>query len=253
MRQLLLTVLACLALCTMAGCPADKKPKNAGCQGDKDCKDGQRCVNKICVSCTSDSDCPDGRTCQKGVCMVDAPECTADEQCADGEVCKNGQCQACESNGECGPGGRCQDGTCIRPKACKVDQDCADDEDCIDGRCLKPWKRDDTAGLTCQLETVFFDFDQWTVRSDARETLDVLAECMRKLSGDVGLYVYGHADENGTEEYNIALSEQRARAVADYLARLGIDPAQLRVVPKGELEPSGKGVEQDRRVEFEWR
>jgi outer membrane protein OmpA-like peptidoglycan-associated protein len=63
----------------------------------------------------------------------------------------------------------------------------------------------------------------------------------------------GHTDASGTDEYNIALSERRAQTVADYLARLGVDPAKLQVVPKGETDPSGQGDDKDRRVEFQWR
>jgi len=70
---------------------------------------------------------------------------------------------------------------------------------------------------------------------------------------DKGVLVIGHTDTSGTEEYNIALSERRAQQVADYLARLGTDPAKLQVVPKGETEPTGNGDDKDRRVEFKWR
>ena len=52
---------------------------------------------------------------------------------------------------------------------------------------------------------------------------------------------------------HIALSERRAQAVADYMARLGTDPARMQVVPKGETEPTGLGDDKDRRVEFKWR
>ncbi|KAB2895986.1 MAG: OmpA family protein, partial [Kofleriaceae bacterium] len=63
----------------------------------------------------------------------------------------------------------------------------------------------------------------------------------------------GHTDQTGTDEYNIALSERRAQTVADYLARLGTDPARLHVVPKGESELTGNGDDKDRRVEFQWK
>ena len=66
------------------------------------------------------------------------------------------------------------------------------------------------------------------------------------------VFVIGHTDTSGTEEYNIALSERRAQTVADYLARLGTDPARMQVVPKGETEPTGLGDDKDRRVEFQW-
>ena len=252
-RRLFLSLLG-FALAVLAGCP-DKSPKDPACDRDEDCKAGQRCINKLCVECGADSDCPDGQTCQNGACVAanKVDECSTDQECAEGQVCKNGACLPCESNDECGPGGKCQSGTCLRPRACRIDEDCEDDEDCIDGRCLKPWKRDPPANVSCKVRTVFFDFDQWTVRDDARETLSAVADCLQKVPRDRGVYVVGHADDSGTEEYNVALSERRARAVADYLARLGIDPARLQIVPKGESELSGRGSDADRRVEFEWR
>ena len=67
------------------------------------------------------------------------------------------------------------------------------------------------------------------------------------------VFVFGHTDTSGTEEYNIALSERRAQSAADYLSRLGADPAKMQVVPKGETEPSGLGDDKDRRVELKWR
>ena len=76
--------------------------------------------------------------------------------------------------------------------------------------------------------------------------------CIEKTTGKQ-VYVVGHTDASGTGEAYIALSERRAQTVADYLARLGTDPARLQIVPKGESEPSGMGEEKDRRVEFQWR
>lgn len=248
-RRLLLAIVAGLWAALLSGCP-DKKPKSPACDSDKDCKDGQHCVNKTCVQCGDDSHCPEGQECVNGGCFVVAPECASDDQCQPGQVCKDGKCKACESNGECGPGGTCKSGVCERPKSCNVDEDCADDEDCIDGLCLKPW----SSGADvppCALVTVQFEFDKAVIPEQHRDALGQLAECLRGV--ERGLALEGHADDSGTEEYNIALSERRAQAVADYLARLGVDPARLQVVPKGESEPTGRGAEADRRVEFEWR
>lgn len=239
-----------LALGLMTGCP-NKKPKDATCTGDKDCKDGRHCVAKKCVQCGDASHCPDGQTCEMGACVAAKDACTSYEQCGDGQVCKDNACSACATNNDCGPGGTCGDGVCQRPKACVADENCADDEDCIDGRCLKPWKGEAPDALSCQLSTVIFGFDEDVIPTEQRELLNQTAECILQAPADRGVYVFGHADDVGTEEYNIALSERRARAIADYLARLGIDPARLNVVPKGESEPSG--TQNDRRVEFEWR
>lgn len=251
-RRLLVPLLTGLMLVILTGCP-DKKPKYPLCEGDKDCKGGQHCVNKRCLECGDDSHCPQGETCQDGACVVMEGACTSDEQCDPGQVCKDGRCSACVADGDCGPGGTCKpDGTCERPKACTVDDDCADDEDCIDGRCLKPWKGSGSDLPDCQLPTIYFAFDDSGIKPEDRDLLSATAECVRK-GGSRGVNLSGFADESGTEEYNIALSERRARTVADYLARLGIDPAQFYVIPKGEAEPTGRGADADRRVEIQWK
>ena len=245
----LLVVTGALVL-ILAACPA-KKPKTAACGSDKDCKDGLVCIDKKCQECAEDKQCPDGKKCQSGACVA-AAECTRDTDCPDGKVCQAGQCRACAKDGECGPGGKCQGGACQRPKACKADEDCADDEDCIDGLCQKPWQGGNDCGAACQLATVYFRFDDSSIQASERDRLDGNAACFEKSTGK-NAYLAGHTDSIGTEEYNIALSERRGQAVADYLARLGVDPARMQVVPKGETEPTGQTEDKDRRVEFQWR
>jgi peptidoglycan-associated lipoprotein len=243
-------LLALLGLLALGGCK-DKKVKYPACGADKDCKDGEKCINKQCRQCGTDADCPDGQECQEGACVVKA-ECSADTDCADGQICKDGSCTACTTNGECGTGGRCEDGACVRPTKCKVDEDCQDDEDCVDGLCQQPWKTGgDTGDGSCTLPTVYFSFDDATVPEDQRDALNAAGECIGTFTSQV--YVEGHTDVSGTDEYNVALSERRGQAVADFLARLGVDPARLRVIPKGEAEATGMGDEKDRRVELEKR
>ncbi|WP_428268460.1 OmpA family protein [Haliangium sp.] len=246
-----LGLLALLAL--LAGCP-DKKAGDPTCKGDGDCPEGLHCVNQTCLACADDSHCPAGQRCVSGACQAPTePICRGDDECPAGQACVDGACKPCQSDGECGPGGKCNAGECERPSPCDVDTDCADDEDCVEGRCQKPWMGERPDALQCELATIYFDFDQATIRTDARDQLASNAECLGQAQADSGVYVTGHTDEQGTEEYNIALSERRARAVAEYLERLGIDPSRLQVVAKGETSPSGGGDEQDRRVEFEWR
>lgn len=245
-------VAAVAALALLTACP-DKKADDTKCKGDADCPAGLRCVNQQCLACGDDSHCAEGEICQSGACVADpAPACTTDDECPAGQACIDGKCGPCVSNDQCGPGGTCNAGECERAKACTEDTDCADDEDCIDGLCLKPWAGADP-GLSCELTTVYFDFDQAAIRDDAREVLAANAECVRQAPANRVVNIEGHTDQEGTEEYNIALSERRARAVADYLARLGLDPARFQVIAKGEGEPSGAGEEQDRRVEFQWQ
>jgi outer membrane protein OmpA-like peptidoglycan-associated protein len=140
-----------------------------------------------------------------------------------------------------------------RDRKCTEDEQCQDDEDCVDGYCQRPWLGggDDS---TCTLATVYFGFDDSSVARPASATASTATRtCIDSNQGASNLYLVGHTDSSGTDEYNIALSERRAQTVADYLARLGVDPARLQVVPKGEGEATGLGEDKDRRVEFQWR
>jgi peptidoglycan-associated lipoprotein len=244
--------LGVLAVCfavvgAMAACK--KKPKTPACDGNDDCKDGLVCVNKQCVQCSTNADCGDGKACKEGACVA-ADECTKDLDCPDGKVCQAGTCRNCANDGECGPGGQCLVGKCKRATACKVDEDCADDEDCIDGFCQRPWAGGGSAD--CSMSTVYFALDDATIAQSERDRLDANQSCIEKTEGRAVLLI-GHTDQSGTDEYNIALSERRAQTVADYLARLGTDPARMQVVPKGETELTGQGDEKDRRVEFQFK
>lgn len=226
------------------------KPKKPGCNSDQDCQAGQVCDSNKCVECKTDAQCPKGKKCSDGACIV-KPQCEKDDQCPLGQVCQAGSCKPCASNAECGPGGTCEAGSCKRPKKCTQHEDCADDEDCINGLCLRQGLGSDIdAG--CELQTIYFAFDDSSIQASERDRLDANSTCMAKNKEQAVLLI-GHTDTSGTEEYNIALSERRAQSAADYLSRLGADPAKMQVVPKGETEPSGFGDDKDRRVEFKWR
>ena len=244
---------ASLACCfVLASACGDKKPKTPICHGNKDCKDSTVCVENKCVQCGADSDCPKGQRCETATnACVAAAECEHDEQCPAGKVCQAGACKSCASDGECGPGGKCTAGSCTRATKCTQDKDCADDEDCKGGVCAKAGTSVTPGDVTCQLQTVYFGFDDSSIQQSERDRLDANAACIEKTKAK-SVYLSGHTDTSGTEEYNIALSERRAQSVADYLARLGTDPARMQVVPKGETAPTGLGDDKDRRVEFQW-
>jgi len=229
---------------------SSRKP---GCASDKDCKNHLVCSPNGCVACTVDAQCPGGKRCVANACVAKA-ECERDEDClppGSGKVCQAGKCKACATDSECGPGGTCDAGACKRGKKCSKDTDCADDEDCVDGVCRKAGAAQSPGDATCTLATVYFAYDDSTVQASERDRLAGNVACIEKTKGKT-VYLIGHTDTSGTEEYNIALSERRAQAVADYIARLGTDPARLQVVPKGETEPTGLGDDRDRRVEFQW-
>ncbi|MAV75134.1 MAG: peptidoglycan-associated lipoprotein [Cellvibrionales bacterium] len=105
-----------------------------------------------------------------------------------------------------------------------------------------------------QLENVFyFDYDQASLGSDVRASLDAQAAALRNNS-DV-IVLEGHADERGSREYNLALGERRAKAVADYLAIQGISRARIEVVSFGEERPvalrsTSEDYAMNRRVEL---
>jgi peptidoglycan-associated lipoprotein len=233
---------------TVTSCgDTSKKP---GCSADKDCTNKLVCAAGKCVECTEDTQCPAGKRCTANACVV-APECQSDETCPPGKVCQAGKCKACANDSECGPGGVCEAGACKRGKNCGKDAECADDEDCVNGVCKKAGAPTTPGDATCTLSTVYFAFDDSSVQPSERDRLGANVACIESTKGKT-VYLLGHTDSSGTEEYNIALSERRAQAVADYMSRLGSDPARLQVVPKGETEPTGLGDGKDRRVEFQW-
>jgi peptidoglycan-associated lipoprotein len=104
------------------------------------------------------------------------------------------------------------------------------------------------------LRRVHFALDSDQLTEDSRAAL---AEAGPKLARhpDVHLYVDGHADQRGTEEYNVALGERRAQIVADYLVRLGVTKDQLHTVSFGEGQPlvqqeTDEAMAKNRRVDF---
>lgn len=238
-----------MAFAFALGC-GDKTKKPGSCKADKDCKDGQVCLENRCVECKTDANCPKGKRCSAGACIA-APECTKDDQCPSGQVCQAGKCKPCATNNDCGPGGTCEAGACKQGTKCAKDEDCADDEDCIAGFCRKA-TASGPVDASCQLATVYFAFDDSSVQASERDRLEQNKDCIETTKGK-SVYLIGHTDTSGTEEYNIALSERRAQSVADYLARLGADPARMQVVPKGETEPTGLGDDKDRRCDFQWK
>jgi peptidoglycan-associated lipoprotein len=86
------------------------------------------------------------------------------------------------------------------------------------------------------LSDVSFDYDQSTIRDDQRATLQKNADWMRRWT-TTRVSIEGHADARGTNEYNLALGDRRARAVQDYMKSLGITADRMVVVSKGEESP----------------
>lgn len=105
-----------------------------------------------------------------------------------------------------------------------------------------------------QLFTVYFDFDNYSIRDNDAENLAKNARWLG-LNQSVKVIVEGHADERGDEEYNLALGDKRAQSVKRYLNDLGISPSRLDIVSYGEEKPVVDGHDEDawsknRRAEF---
>jgi peptidoglycan-associated lipoprotein len=84
---------------------------------------------------------------------------------------------------------------------------------------------------------VYFDYDQASLSDDARDKLARNADLLRGQP-QFSLTIEGHCDERGTNEYNLALGEQRANAVRDYLASLGVGGDRMRTISYGEERPT---------------
>ncbi len=108
-----------------------------------------------------------------------------------------------------------------------------------------------------EVQDIFFDFDRYELRSEARAILQRNARLLRENSGS-RVVLEGHCDERGTEEYNLALGQRRADAVKAYLMDLGISGSRLSTVSYGEERPFALGSaeeawSQNRRVHFRFQ
>jgi peptidoglycan-associated lipoprotein len=104
------------------------------------------------------------------------------------------------------------------------------------------------------LKDIYFSFDRYDLEIDARETLRVNAEWLKRNS-TARVEIEGHADERGTNEYNLALGAKRAQAARDYLVTLGVATERVSTISYGEeipvcREPNESCWRQNRRVRF---
>lgn len=231
-------------------------PTYPDCEDDGHCKDhGEYCVDKLCRKCrddthcnatnkckvcdqatytcehkagccTSDADCPGGRCWAQagqatGTC---GPICREDKDCPADQMCKNGQCvaKACSAANPCPPGKVCQDGICVEVK--------------------------------CELEVIYFDFNESYIRSDARTTLERNVDCLKKRTAE-NVKIDGHCDERGTIEYNLALGRRRAESAKKFLSTNGIPSSKLNAHSYGKERPTCTERNEDcwqrnRRAEF---
>jgi len=83
---------------------------------------------------------------------------------------------------------------------------------------------------------ILFDYDKYSIRKDARSILDTAASVLNE-NREQEIIIEGHTDERGTNEYNLALGEKRAKAARKYLRSLGVSPARMTIMTFGEEKP----------------
>jgi peptidoglycan-associated lipoprotein len=220
------------ALLLLTGCP----PTYPKCESDEHCKEkGEVCVQGQCQECATDNNCKAGFVCDANRC-VPKPECTSDGACGAGKKCSKGKCIVAE----------------VKPE-CSADDDCPSGQGCSRGKCVNVAA---PASASCTFEPVRFEFNEFGLTPAAQSTLSQYADCIKK--GSLRFTLEGHADERGTEEYNMVLSQKRAASVRKYLVDLGVAPGALDTVGYGENKPAMSGSNEEawaanRRVEFRKR
>ncbi len=91
-----------------------------------------------------------------------------------------------------------------------------------------------------EFEDINFDFDRYELKSRSRLILTQIA-CLMFDERGLSLIIEGHCDERGSNEYNLALGERRAKAAKDYLIEMGVEPHRMSTLSYGEEMPLALG------------
>ncbi|HEX3179201.1 MAG TPA: peptidoglycan-associated lipoprotein Pal [Methylomirabilota bacterium] len=87
-----------------------------------------------------------------------------------------------------------------------------------------------------ELQDIFFDFDKYDIRPNETKTLDANAAWLKSNPNHLVL-IEGHCDERGTNEYNLALGERRAKSTMNYLVSQGVQANRITIISYGEERP----------------
>ncbi len=86
------------------------------------------------------------------------------------------------------------------------------------------------------LKAIYFDFDKYNIRPDDAKALDGDAAWLKANANNLVL-IEGHCDERGTNEYNLALGEKRAKAAMNYLVAQGVQASRITIISYGKERP----------------
>lgn len=129
---------------------------------------------------------------------------------------------------------------------------------------LTPVKIGDDLGTLLDLKPIYFDYNKWDIRPDAAIELDKIVAAM-KQNPNLKIELGSHTDSRGKDEYNLSLSDKRAKASAAYIVSKGISPNRIKGKGYGETRPNvteaeinamptweekEKGHQLNRRTEF---
>ncbi len=87
-----------------------------------------------------------------------------------------------------------------------------------------------------ELQDIYFDFDKYDIRPPDARVLDTNATWL-KNNGNMLVLIEGHCDERGTNEYNLALGERRAKSAMNYLVSQGVQAGRITIISYGEERP----------------
>ena len=88
-----------------------------------------------------------------------------------------------------------------------------------------------------ELQDIYFDFDKYDIRPGDTKVLEANASWLKSNPNHLVL-IEGHADERGTNEYNLALGERRAKSTMNYLVSQGVQANRITIISYGEERPS---------------
>ncbi len=108
---------------------------------------------------------------------------------------------------------------------------------------------------SAMVATIYFDLDESALGDESQAAVEAKAPVLLRHR-NMRIRITGHADSQGSDEYNLALGLRRAAEVKRYLAALGIDESRVEIVTLGEERPAVEGRTEEayalnRRVEFE--
>jgi outer membrane protein OmpA-like peptidoglycan-associated protein len=107
-----------------------------------------------------------------------------------------------------------------------------------------------------ELKPIYFDHDESIVKTEFHDYLNEMIEILEGIH-DLRIKVIGHTDAVGTDEYNIGLSERRARAIKEFFTSRGVSVDKLEIDFKGKRHPidtnkTPEGKQRNRRVDFQF-